>query len=165
MVTKKKILIISIIILLIVGFIAYNQFFSEKKSSSRDGGTNQQIKREPLTAEERGAVIQAVSSSEFVEDLPGDEPIRLTFFDFDEEGDRVWQDSFLIGEGGIITKGTPTISLTLHSKYIPEIENDLCGTIKKANQNRDLGFQSKYNKASLLWKYKGMLQYRECFGF
>lgn len=70
----------------------------------------------------------------------------------------------MIGHNQLLTSGKPEVYLSLHSKYITELnENNLCEVIKKANENRDLGFNSDSNKASLLWKYKSMLAHRDCF--
>ncbi|MBU4117082.1 MAG: hypothetical protein KKG94_04995, partial [Nanoarchaeota archaeon] len=72
----------------------------------------------------------------------------------------------LISDGQLLSNGKPEISLTLHSKYISELnENNLCEIVKKANNNRDLGFYSENSKAKLFIKYAGMLKHRDCFGF
>jgi len=57
------------------------------------------------------------------------------------------------------------IYLTLHSKYIEQLNTTgLCDTIKLANENKDLGFESEYSPTNLLIKYSGMIKYRDCFG-
>src|SRR3989338_3497575 len=123
-----------------------------------------------LSAEHKSKIIDIISSSEIIKDIPDGKVISLRFFDF-VNGDRIWQDEFLLtnnqsqhqllGENA----SQPEIYITLHSKYISEItNNNLCEVLKKANKNRDLGFYSEYNKAVLLIKYTGMLKYRECLG-
>ena len=119
----------------------------------------------PLSPEQRTKVIQTITSSEFIEDVPEKFPIAIRFFKF-ENKQKIWQDGFLIGNNQLLSEGTPTIYLSLHSKYISELNNEnLCEVIKKANENGDLGFNSEYSKASLLWKYKTMLPHRDCFEF
>ena len=119
----------------------------------------------PLTPEERQKVEQVILSSEFIKDVPAKNPIVLRFFDF-ENGQRIWQDGFLIGKDGIIIEGDPTIFLSLHTKYIAEFNgNNLCEIIQRAKSNNDLGFHSESNKASLFLKYSSMLKHRKCFGF
>jgi len=152
--SKKIILIIILgfLLLLAIWFIISNQ-------SPSTGKSVQQIDVVPLNPEQKQKVIDVLSSSEFVNDIPKNSPISIRFFSFSGE-QRIWNDGFLIGEG------EPVIYLILHSKYISELnENNLCEIIKKANENRDLGFYSEYSKARLLLKYSGMLKYRKCFGF
>lgn len=138
--------------------------------SSGEGTPSTNVQRqpsfEPLTPEEKSDVLGVIESTDFVEDIPEKYPISLQFFYFDEEGQRIWQDKFLIGKGSVISSGTPDIKLTLHSKYLEGIESqDLCEVIKTANANRDLGFESESSEAKLLWNYKGMMSHRDCFGF
>ena len=165
---KKKIIIIAIVILVAVAaFVIYDSYFGAKPVSPNGGGGGGGTppRTEPLSDEDRAKVIEKILSSEFLDDIPEKYPISLRFFKFDEEG-RIWQDYFLLGRGELISSGTPGIRLTLHSKYISELDNtDLCTVIQTANKNRDLGFDSEYNTASLMLKYRGMLGHRECFGF
>ena len=119
----------------------------------------------PLNTEQRGKVEQSVLASEFVNDLPKNDPVFLRFFSF-ESGERVWQDGFLVGREGILTQGNPSIYFSIHSKYIPELnEQNLCGIVQTANRNGDVGIYSDYSKARLFLKYVGMLKHRDCFGF
>ena len=146
---KKKIIIIAIIILVAVaGFVIYDSYSRKPVSPNGGGGGGTPVRTEPLSDEDRAKVIEKILSSEFLDDIPEKYPISLRFFKFDEEG-RIWQDYFLLGRGEIISSGTPGIRLTLHSKYIAELDNaDLCTVIQTANKNRDLGFESEYSTAS-----------------
>ncbi|HLD38656.1 MAG TPA: hypothetical protein VJA20_04405 [Candidatus Nanoarchaeia archaeon] len=167
---KKVLLILGIIFLIILGIIFFSDInkkssTSQPSSSSNVSGATQQVKVVPLSQEQRQKVENALLSSEFIQDIPENNPISLRFFYFEEE-QRVWQDIFYMGRGGLIDPGEMGISLSLHSKYIEELDkNDLCSIIQTANQNRDLGFDSDYSQTQLLWKYKGMIKYRDCFGF
>lgn len=156
---KKAILLISVALLVVaVGIFFFNQ-------PSKERVLFQDVEVIPLSPEERQKVFQTVSSSEFIKDIPEKNPIALTFYDF-ENGQRRWRDGFLINKNGFLSEGEPVVYLTLHTKYISEInEGDLCKTIKKAKENGDLGFHSEYNKARLLIKYASMLKHRGCFGF
>jgi len=157
---RKKVLIIIGIILIVSLMFFINKFFATGESVK-----SQEVKIVPLSQEEVQKVTQILLSSEFIKDVPKKEPISLRFFSF-ENGQRIWQDGFLIGENQLLTEGNPSISLILHSKYISELnQENLCGVIQRANKNGDLGFYSEHNKAKLLWKYKSMLPHRGCFGF
>lgn len=166
---RKKISIIFWVV-----FLVFTIFFvinvEENKqtaytSSTNTGVTSQPVKVVPLTDIQKQKVEQTILSSEFLQDIPEKNPISIRFFYF-EEGQRVWQDTFYMGEGELLSSAQATIKLTLHSKYIDEFNgNNLCSVIQTANQNKDLGFESSYSEANLLWKYKSMLKHRECFGF
>ena len=133
-------------------------------SSSINTNTNLQVKYAPLTPEEIAKITNAILSSEFIKSIPEKDPISLTFFKF-ENGERIWQNGFLIGKNQLLTSGTPGINLILHSKYISQLNgSNLCDIIQQANKNRDLGSQSDYSTMNLLMKYSGMLKYRDCFG-
>lgn len=158
---RKEIIVFGAIILAAILFT----FIFNNTSSTTGRSVSSQVKITPLSYEEKSKVIQTIISSEFIKDVPEKYPVALRFFDF-EDGQKIWQDGFLIGHNQLLTSGEPEIYLALHSKYIAELNKDnLCEVIKKANENRDLGFYSDSNKASLLWKYKTMLSHRECFGF
>ncbi|MCX6747218.1 MAG: hypothetical protein NTU63_03750 [Candidatus Pacearchaeota archaeon] len=169
---RKKILIISLVIIIIaLAIIVFAKTMNNKEegninpASSAAGNSSYQVKYSPLSPEEINKVADTILSSEFIKSIPEKEPISLFFFKF-ENGERIWQDGFLIGKNQLLTEGTPGISLILHSKYISQLNgNNLCDIINQANKNGDLGFESKYSTAILLIKYVGMLKYRDCFGF
>lgn len=118
----------------------------------------------PLNPEQRAIVEQSILASEFLKDIPKNNPVFLRFFYF-ENGERIWQGGFLIGNQGILTQGEPSIYFSIHSKYISELnKQNLCTIIGKANKNKDVGIYSDYNKARLFLKYAGMLKHRGCLG-
>ena len=146
------------IFLIITIIISIGLIINKFSTTGKSIGT--QIEVVPLSSEESAKVKAILDSAEFANDVPKKNPIELRFFSF-KNGERIWHDAFLIGG-----EKEPAIYLSLHSKYINELnENNLCEVIKNANKNKDLGFYSKYNKASLFIKYAGMLKYRSCFGF
>ena len=119
----------------------------------------------PLNPQQRQIIEQSISSSEIVKVLPENDPVFLRFFSF-ENGERVWQDGFLIGKDGILTEGEPTIYFSVHSKYIEELKTrDLCSIVKDASKNGDIGIHSDYSKIRLFLKYAQMLKYQNCFDF
>ncbi len=151
---KYKKWLVIILSAFIIGILAYLKFHSTGNVVST------QIDIVPLSAADRQKVVETLSSSDFVKDVPAGSPIFLRFFSF-SGGERIWHDGFLIGEDK-----EPVVYLTLDSKYISQFNQDnLCEVIKRANQNKDLGFYSESSKATLLWKYKSMLKYRDCLGF
>ena len=165
---KNRIILLVIIVGIILAIVIIFSTNSSKTSgaaTTNQGGSVQEVKRLPLTVEEQQKVAQTILSTEFIKDVPENDPIALTFFSF-EGGQRVWRDSFLIGRDQLLSEGTPSIHLTLHSKYIERFNGDnLCELVREANKNGDLGFETEHGKASLLIKYAGMLKHRDCFGF
>jgi len=163
---KKRVFvaIVSVVVLLLV-VVLFNRFFMTGKSVVSNSVRGQQVQIFPLSSLERQKVIEAIGSNSLLGDMPKEGIVSLRFFDF-KDGERIWQDGFLIGKEGILQKGEPDITVVLHSKYIPDFEGDnFCEIIQKAKKNQDLGFVSQSSKVKLLWKYKGMIKHMSCFGF
>lgn len=161
---KIIIFIMVILTVLAASFFILREKLTEKNTES--GSSSQQAgKYEALSQDEINKVSNAILASEFIKDIPEDSPISITFFKF-ENGERIWQGGFLIGNNQLLQSGNPGISIILHSKYISELNgNNLCDIIKEANKNGDLATESEYNKAGLFIKYAGLLKYKDCFGF
>ena len=168
--------LIVIIILIILAGASVVFFTSEPENvqeprPANSGGSNSnseprpEPRYEPLEDLQVELIEEVVSNSEFIADIPEDNPISIEFFYFDE-GQRVWQDEFILADGSIQESGDPLIDLTMHSKYIDNLENgdNICDIVKAANENRDLGFDSKLSESKLAWEYKGLIQHKECFG-
>ena len=157
---KKKIILVIIVLIIIAIFFIIN-----KKTSTGKIVNTPEIKIVPLVKNEREKIIQSALSSEFIKNIPEKYPVYLQIYSF-ENGQKIWRDGFLIGKNKFLSKGEPGISLTLNSKYISELnQTNLCEIVKKANNNGDLGYYSKYNQASLFIKYIGLLKYKKCLGF
>ena len=59
----------------------------------------------------------------------------------------------------------PDIIITLPKEYIGKLGYGPCGAIQEAIQNNELEIETSLSKGQLLWKYKGILKYRDCVGF
>ncbi len=108
-----------------------------------------------------------LSQTPMVQALPSDGVLMLKFFNF-EGGERVWEKSYVIKKASVKEGfvANPDILLTLHSKYLAEMNtNNFCSVIKRANANGDLGFETQLSKMKLSWKFKSIAGYRDCFGF
>jgi|TARA_Y100000310_G_scaffold167546_1_gene167343 hypothetical protein len=156
----KKIILGGIIFIIMVLAI----FILDKLILTGEIIYNQETEIVPLSSEDKEKVAQTLLTSEFIGDVPKNNPISLRFYTF-QNGERIWRDGFLIGKKQLLSEGKPAVFLYLHSKYIQEFNSgNICETIKKANKNGDLGFYSEHGKTSLLLKYSGMLKHRDCFG-
>lgn len=134
---------------------------SEKTSSKT---SQNKVRTEPLSSEKRQKIKELLLSNEITKKIPEDAPISIKFFDF-KGNTRIWQDEFIIAKGKEVDK-KPLVKLTLYSEYIPKLnKTNFCEITKKAKNNKDLGFSTDVSKTKLMWKYKSLLEYRECFGF
>ncbi|MAH50712.1 hypothetical protein CMI37_33140 [Candidatus Pacearchaeota archaeon] len=129
-----------------------------------------------LEEEASGVVVQGVvvnkqnlpvflQNVNFVDELPKNAEIELKLYNFDS-GSRQWEESYVIQKGKVHQGGAvdPDVVAVIDSDYLSELAN-FCPTIQKAKVAGDFGIEYKKSKTGLLWKYKGMLKYKKCFGF
>ena len=165
---KKLIIFIAILIILIIGVFAYFKYFnseelvlkdSPSQSTSESSGNYQKV---VITKENLPSFFQGQG---FVQDLPSDGVVLVKLYSFNSNGERVWEESYVITKGNVrvgnVDKADITISLS--SKYVPDL-GDFCSAVQKAKQNGDIGFESSLSTMALGWKYKSMTQYKACFG-
>ena len=151
-----------VFLVLVLSFFLYGKFLSEAETTINI--QKAQVEIVPLSQAQVEKVASILLTSEFIKDVPEKNPIVLQFYDF-QDGERIWQSSFLIGESELLASGDPSAYIIIHSKYISKLNgNNLCEILMEANKNGDLGFHSEYSKASLLIKYSGMLKHKSCLG-
>jgi hypothetical protein len=191
---KKIIAAFGIILLLIIGFFVIAKFEktgingNAEKSKTADN-TNKQVQiansssgnsgegnniATPvatqtqiyvLNDEKTNLLNQTVLSSEFIKDFPEKGIIALRFYDFIGE-QRIWVKDILIGKHGLLNEGKPDLVLIMHAKYVAQLnETNLCDVIKTAKTNGEMWSESEKSDVELLFKYSGMIKYRNCFGF
>lgn len=163
---KKAIKILTIVLVLsLLGAIAGTAYYVLSGNEQKTTTNTTPARTEPLPAIDRQQVIETIEQSPFTQDVPKKGVISLRFYKFDE-GERVWQDRFLIGPGTILSSGEPDLSIIMHSSYIGELQTrNLCDVIQEAQRNGDFAVDLKRNKAILLAKYAGMMEHRSCLGF
>jgi hypothetical protein len=107
-----------------------------------------------------------ISKNYVIQALPNNAKIILKFYNFNA-GKRQWEKSFILNKANV-TEGTlkdPDITLSLNSKYLKELTNkNFCQIIQKTSNNGELGIDLGMSQVSLIWKYKNILKYRDCFG-
>lgn len=119
-----------------------------------------------LTEEQMNIIEQTISSSGFLEAFPKNGIIGLNFYDFASNGERVWSGIILIGKSGLLTSGSPDLTLMISAKYISQLNGtNLCEVLTGANANGEMWAESDKSEASLIWKYSGMMKYKDCLGF
>jgi hypothetical protein len=165
----KKGLVMTIIAAVVLLAIAFGVFMQIKYAPSTSEGTGlpSGVNSISLTSITYDNFASEMSSNDMVKALPSNSEILVKFYNFNS-GTRAWERAYLLKNSKIIetdTDANAEIVLTLHSKYLQGLTNEnFCAVIEKANNNGDLGFESELSKASLLWKFKSMLEYKSCLG-
>ena len=162
---KKKIMIIILVIVLLISIVVVK---NRTPLGSFLGIKSKQAEAEISEVNiNYGNIALVLSSSSLIQDLPKDGKVLLRFYNFDS-GFRQWEKSYVLKKGEV-TEGyieDADIIITLYSGYLNSLTNkNFCSVIQTANKNKDLGIDYGVSKVNLLWKFKSMLKYRDCFGF
>lgn len=105
-----------------------------------------------------------LQTQQIVKDIPGNGILVFKIYNY-------WNNQRNIEQSYVLTKGkvekgdnvNADVIIYLESKYVGYL-GDFCNTIKTAKKNNELGFESNMNEALFMWKYKGLLKYKGCFG-
>ncbi|MCU0642213.1 MAG: hypothetical protein MUF61_01360 [archaeon] len=156
------------IIAAVVLFIGIGLFYAERSNISGQAvrASSAALPTKPV-AITYSNIENYLSQTPMVKAVPSNGVIMLKFFNFDR-GYREWEKSYVIKTGSAKEgfAADPDILLTLHSKYLQEMNtNNFCSVIKKANAAGDLGFESPLSTLKLSWKFRSLSSYRDCFGF
>ncbi|MBI2629275.1 hypothetical protein HYW74_04275 [Candidatus Pacearchaeota archaeon] len=157
--TKKLLIFLSVLFaLIIISFFLYigsKGIFSGKATLNfkEDNGEWSDINKENFP--------QYLVSQQIVKDLPKDSEILLKLIN----DEKIIEKNYIISRNSVMENEAenPDVAITLNSKYIDELENGLCETLKKAKENNEMNFEMKLNIVSFLWKYKNEIKYKNCF--
>jgi hypothetical protein len=159
---NQKILLILILFISLASLtnavISGNTIFSRSQTQAFSGTPSPTIN---ITYEN---FINVVSTNSIVRALPKDAEVLIRFYNF-KSGQRQFEKSYLITDRIIETnRETAEVIIFLDSKYLSDLTNkNFCSAIKRANQNSHLGFETSLSKTKLAWKYRALLNYRDCF--
>lgn len=167
---KKKwkiFFVILFVVLLMVGFFYIKNMNSKEIVLKQDytvpqSGNSGNYEQVIITKDNLPSFLQGQG---FVQDLPSDGVVLVKLYSFDSNGERVWEESYVIKKASV-EKGSvdkPDVTIMLSSKYVSDL-GDFCSAVQKAKQNGDIGFESSLSTVALGWKYKGMTKYKSCFG-
>jgi len=97
-----------------------------------------------------------LAKQNIIKELPKSAQISLVLSDVGK--------SYIVTTGSIVEgqAAKPDIIVTIPSKYVLD-SGDFCSLVKLANSRRDLSYELKASKVSLVWKYSGMMKYKSCF--
>jgi len=154
------VLILVVILIVAAGIFYFKNLPATANVTSSEN--SQPARFEPLNEEQSQIVAQSITSSGISEDVSDENPIAISFYDFDN-GKRVWRSGFLIGNNKFLSEGQPEVVAIMHSKYIEEMNTEnICDVVRKANKNGDFSIETDGNKAALLLKYSKLLKYQDC---
>jgi hypothetical protein len=158
---RKKLIIIlsSIILLILIISIVNSQITGNSVNSNNPQGEQITVTRDTLPL--------YLKTLEIVKDLPKKGVIGFSFYDY-STGERVITHKYLLTKGEAelkdYTNENPDIIVSVHTRYFSQL-GDFCGAVKAAKSNDDLAIDLKISTSTLLWKYKGMMKYKDCLGY
>ena len=166
----KKIIkfVVAFSILIVGALVAYHYLGGQSPAENQNYQKAYAVKATPATYEN---IEDVLSGNDMIKMLPENSIISLKFYNFNT-GSRVWEKSYILKKGyakelkeGITKDINLDITLSMHSKYLNELtDQNLCSIIRKAKSNNDLGIEMHISYAALLWKYRTVLKYKDCFG-
>jgi len=143
---------LSIIIIVVLVFLLVPFPYNETQYFSSSGAV-------PITID---IIPDYLEGHGTLRDLPENSLVHLYFTDDDEDFHiTIDGKSVIVGE----PSANPDFKFTFPKSYISDLENGLCKTIQKIKKNKDLETERSNSFLSTLWKYKGMLKYKTCFGY
>ncbi|MEK6945457.1 MAG: hypothetical protein AABW63_01555 [Nanoarchaeota archaeon] len=171
---SKKLLIVLIVVLLVIGAAyAYDKYIKKEApkkqsttSQSSGTSTSKPVVYRVATQEDYKNFAEILQKNDLINKLPDDSKIVLAFYNF-YTGERTWETLYILSKGKV-EKGMLDdydIKLIMHSKYITILnENNLCNVIQLAQRNGDFASETQASKLSLAWKYKSIMDYKDCLG-
>src|SRR3989344_2663069 len=164
--SKNKLMKIVIVLALISIFIIAVNFEKVISSMAIFGGKSGGGVFVPVNVTKENLPSYLMSSS-MIKDMPKKANVKLKLYD-DSQGERKWEETYFI-TGNIVKEVSSDdneevdAEIYLSSDYISELGlQELCSSIKKAKVNGEFGAELKMSKVSFLWKYKGMMKYKDC---
>ncbi|MBU0906569.1 MAG: hypothetical protein KKD18_00990 [Nanoarchaeota archaeon] len=151
----RVVLFISASVIIVIALMLARGFIVDSGAVSAQA-IRQDGKRAVVGNNADGYGISDLANSDMVRDLPGKASIELKL------GDGYYtlsKDSVAVGR-----PFNPDLTISLPSSYANQISLGLCEMIQNANANGDLEIEMHSSQTSLLWKYRGMLKYKDCLG-
>ena len=171
---SKKLLVVLAIVLFVIGAAyAYDKYFKKeapKKQSttaqSSGASTSKPIVYRVATQEDYTNLEDILRQNPLINELPDDSKIVLSFYNF-YTGERASEKSYTLNRESVSEGNLDDydIKLIMHSKYITILnKNNLCSVIQLAQRNGDFASETQASKLSLAWKYKSLMNYKDCLG-
>lgn len=159
---QKIILIIGLIMMLA---LIYHAIISTISSISGKAVSNSVTGGQVAVTKENFYLY--LESQKMIQELPKNAYIYLRLYNFDA-GVKQLEKSYVITKGNVEETDIQSIDKTkldaeviINSKY--GLSYDLCTAIRQAIANNEFEYELKSSTTSLLWKYRGMIKYKNCF--
>jgi len=170
---KSKVILYIILVVVLFAVIGGAMFLAQKFGGSDSGGTEigtgnsgPPLVFSKATEEDFDEFERIIAQNAMIQDLPGSGVLQLSFYNMDR-GEIEWEKYYTL-EKESVAEGIPTdpdMNLVMHSKYLTALtENNFCRIVKTAKNNGDFYAEIHISTSSLLWKYKGMMEYKDCLG-
>jgi hypothetical protein len=162
---NKKQKIILLIGIIIVFVLIYYAIISTISPISGNVISASKINRQIVVTKENLHLY--IENQKIIQELPKDALISLRLYNFDT-GVRQWEKAYVITKGNVEEANAQNLDenkldadIIISSKHV--LSAEFCTAIKQARANNDFGYELKASKASLLWKYRGLIKYKDCF--
>ena len=160
---KLKYVYIGIAVLIIFGVVLF--LGSKISSNAVKSSTNSGASKPVVVTKEN--LDQYLEGSSIIKDMPKKGTASLHFYN-NIDGERKIVETYTI-QGKDVTRGNLNLEnidaeIYIDEKYISEAGKGFCGVIQKANSNGELIIEMKKSEIELLWKYRGLLKHKDCFG-
>lgn len=109
---------------------------------------------------------ESIQRSEIVQKLPKEGNIEITFFNR-LKGYWEAEKTYTLTKNNVKegSSANSDIKIVMNSRWLSELnENNFCDIVKEAKANQEFDAQSSLSKLGLLWKYKSIVNYRDCLG-
>lgn len=167
-----KYLIFIIVIAIAVGIVLSVNLFNKPKI---DGKVTHEVTNTNIQNSNVSQVYEPIkitkenlpsflSNQQIVKDIPEKGKFLLKLYNFNS-GERQIEETYVISKANVEKASSESYDaiIYLDSKYVSQL-SDFCNAISTAKKNNELGYESKISELAFMWKYKGMLKYKSCFG-
>ena len=150
-----------LVMLLVFGILFLNSKVSSNVIKSKtNSGTSKPV---VVTKDNLDKYLEGNS---IIKDMPKKGTALLYFYNND--GERKIVETYTI-KGRDVTRGNTNldnvdVEIYIDESYLSEVGRGFCSAIQKAKNDGGLSFNIKISELDLLWKYRGMVKHKDCFG-
>jgi len=159
------IIVIALVVGAVIGLTIFNKNPSKniQTNSPSNVPVNGNAIYEPIkvTKDNLPGFLQA---QQLIKDMPDKGIFLLKIYNYNT-GERQIEESYILTKGKV-EKGTAEGAdaiIYLDSKYVSYL-GDFCGAMKTAKAKGELGYETGMSEVGFMWKYRGMMKYKGCFG-
>ncbi len=171
---RLKIVLIAIILLIIIGGVVATIFYPKKPAETNNPAPSGPsgpsrcslvAKNDTYVKPDFSRLESVMAEQPIVKDVPKSGKISLKFYHITEDC-KIWDKAYILSDGKITAgDGASDMQIWISSNYVDRITVDnFCDIAKEAINSGDFGKSMTASKITLLWRYSGMLKYKDCLG-